>query len=38
MPAPRSALSDAYARLNRAFPGPSVMEVGVEEQVLTGGG
>ncbi|MER6419469.1 (2Fe-2S)-binding protein [Streptomyces sp. NPDC001137] len=38
MPAPRSALSDAYARLNRVFPGPAVMETAAGEQVPTGGG
>ncbi|MFI7405243.1 (2Fe-2S)-binding protein [Streptomyces sp. NPDC049541] len=38
MPAPQPALTAAYARLNRAFPGLAVLEVGVDEQVPEGGG
>jgi len=38
MPAPHSALTGAYARLNRAFPGLAVMEVEAGEQVPTGAG
>ena len=38
MPAPHPALSAAHARLNRAFPGPAVLEVDVGEQVPTGAG
>ncbi|MFF4359189.1 hypothetical protein [Streptomyces sp. NPDC001604] len=34
-PAPHSALSAAYARLNRTFPGPAALEAGVDEQVPT---
>ncbi|GAA2470200.1 hypothetical protein GCM10010276_00230 [Streptomyces longisporus] len=37
-PAPHPALSAAYARLNRTFPGPAVREVGADERVPTGDG
>ncbi|MGW2565053.1 (2Fe-2S)-binding protein [Streptomyces sp. NPDC001537] len=38
MPAPQPALSAAYARLNRVFPGLAVLEAGVDGEVPEGGG
>ncbi|MEV6168722.1 (2Fe-2S)-binding protein [Streptomyces sp. NPDC051954] len=38
MPAPRSALSDAYTRLTTAFPGLAITELGAGERVPREGG